>query len=65
MLAALRADRGLRDIPVVLLTGSDEAAARRFAPDATAYALKPVDFARLTEIVFRLDGMSLSIVRRP
>lgn len=65
VLAALRADTNLRDIPVVLLTGwDDEAAARRLAPGAAGYAAKPVDFQRLTRIVRQLDGFALVVVRR-
>lgn len=66
VLAELHADPHLRDIPVVLLIGwDDEAAARRFAPGAAAYATKPVDFERLTEIVRRLDGFALAVIRHP
>jgi signal transduction histidine kinase/CheY-like chemotaxis protein len=50
VLAALKSDRDLRDIPVIMLTMVDDPD-RGFALGAAEYATKPVDRARLSEIL--------------
>ena len=50
VLAALKADRELRDIPVIMLTMVDDPD-RGFALGAAEFATKPVDRARLSEIL--------------
>jgi CheY-like chemotaxis protein len=50
VLLALKADRELRDIPVVMLTMVDDPQ-RGFALGASDYATKPVDRARLSQIL--------------
>ncbi len=65
VLAELRADEALRDIPVVVLTTSDAEAdiVRTFDLGASAYITKPVDFEQLVEVVRRLDHYYLTVVR--
>jgi CheY-like chemotaxis protein len=65
VLAELRADESLRDIPVVVLTTSDAEAdiVRSLGLGASAYVTKPVDFDRLVELVGRLDDFYLGVVR--
>jgi CheY-like chemotaxis protein/anti-sigma regulatory factor (Ser/Thr protein kinase) len=50
VLAALKADRELRNIPVIMLTMVDDPD-RGFALGAAEFATKPVDRARLSEIL--------------
>ena len=50
VLAALKADAGLRDIPVIMLTMVDDPE-RGFTLGAAAYATKPVDRARLAQLL--------------
>ncbi len=50
VLSALKADRDLRDIPVIMLTMVDDPA-RGFALGAADIATKPVDRARLSKIL--------------
>ncbi len=65
VLAELRADEQLRDIPVVVLTNSQDEVdiIRSTSLGASAYATKPVDFDRLIEIVRRLDDFYLTVIR--
>jgi signal transduction histidine kinase/CheY-like chemotaxis protein len=50
VLAALKADAGLRDVPVIMLTMVDDPV-RGFALGASDYATKPVNRIRLSQIV--------------
>ena len=65
LLTELAADPELRDIPVVVMTGSlaerDILRARRLK--VADYVCKPVDFARLLEVVQRLDQFALTVVK--
>lgn len=65
VLAELRADPELRDIPVAVLTASaaEEDIVRSFGLRANAYIIKPVDFDRIVEVVRQLDDLGLSVVR--
>ena len=65
VLAELRADERLRDIPVVVLTNSQDEVdiVRSTSLGASAYVTKPVDFDRLIEIVRRLDDFYLTVTR--
>jgi len=65
VLAELRADEQLRDIPVVVLTNSQDEVdiIRSTSLGASAYVTKPVDFDRLIEIVRRLDDFYLTVTR--
>jgi CheY-like chemotaxis protein len=65
LLTELATDPELRDIPVVVMTNSlaerDILRARRLK--VADYVCKPVDFARLLEVVQRLDQFALTVVR--
>ena len=65
VLAQLKADEQLRDIPVVVLTNSPDEAdiVRSITLGASTYATKPVDFDRLIEIVRELDDFYLTVIR--
>src|SRR5580704_19252898 len=56
-LAAIRADDGLRDIPVVVLSTSrsPEDVRGAYELDASAYIVKPADFDGLAAIVREID----------
>jgi CheY-like chemotaxis protein len=62
VLAELRADETLRDIPVVVLTTSIEEDIVRGVTHANTYVTKPVDFTRLAEVIQRLDDFYLTVV---
>lgn len=65
VLARLRADEQLRDIPVVILTTSRDEAdiLRSTSLGASAYITKPVDFERLVDVVRDLDDFYLTVIR--
>lgn len=65
VLAELTADERLRDIPVVVLTSSQDEAdlVRSVILGASAYITKPVDFEQLVDIVQRLDDFYLTVTR--
>lgn len=66
VLAAMRADPALADIPVVVLTTSTRDADILDAYDlrANAYVSKPVDFTRFLDVVRTLEGFWVEVVRR-
>jgi CheY-like chemotaxis protein len=66
VLAELVRDEALRDIPVVVLTTSDDESdvVRSYDLGASAYITKPVDFDRLVDVVRQLDDFYLGVVRR-
>ena len=65
VLEHIRRDEELQDIPVVVLTSSrsetDILRARQLA--ATAYVIKPVDFAALAAIVRIIDGFGIAAMK--
>jgi CheY-like chemotaxis protein len=67
VLAAVKADGELRQIPVVVLTTSeaDEDVLRSYALHANAYVTKPVDFERFIEVVRKIDDFFVGVVRLP
>jgi CheY-like chemotaxis protein len=67
VLAEIKGDPRLATIPVVVLTtsGAEEDVLRSYRLHANAYITKPVDFARLREIVRRIDDFFVGIVRLP
>jgi CheY-like chemotaxis protein len=67
VLAALKADPELCDIPVVILTTSsaDEDIVRSYKLHANAYVTKPVDFKRFIEVVRQIDHFFVTIVSLP
>ena len=64
VLVAIRQDRGLRDLPVVVLTASDSDQERFVAGAADAFLTKPVDFGQLAKIVEMVADLGWSIVSR-
>jgi CheY-like chemotaxis protein len=67
VLAAVKADPGLRTIPIVVLTTSqaEEDVLRSYELHANAYVTKPVDFERFIEVVRQIDDFFVSVVRLP
>jgi CheY-like chemotaxis protein len=67
VLEDIKADPGLRSIPVVILTTSaaDEHILRSYDLHANAYVTKPVDFEQFIRIVRQIDEFFVSVVRRP
>lgn len=67
VLAEMKADDQLDRIPLVVLTTSrtGEDILRSRALGADAYGTKPVDFARLVDIVRTIDGFYLTVVSGP
>jgi CheY-like chemotaxis protein len=67
VLAEVKADPGLRSIPVVVLTTSkaEEDVLRSYDLHANAYVTKPVDFDRFIEVVRQIDEFFVSVVKLP
>jgi CheY-like chemotaxis protein len=67
VLASVKADPVLRQIPVVVLTTSEseEDVLRSYELHANAYVTKPVDFERFIEVVRKIDEFFVSVVRLP
>ena len=67
VLAAIKNDAALRQIPVVVLTTSEaeEDVRRSYQLHANAYVTKPVDFDRFVDVVRAIDDFFVTVVRRP
>jgi len=67
VLAAVKSDPVLRQIPVVVLTTSEleEDVLRSYELHANAYVTKPVDFERFIEVVRQIDKFFIGVVRLP
>jgi CheY-like chemotaxis protein len=67
VLEDIKADPGLRSIPVVILTTSaaDEHILRSYDLHANAYVTKPVDFDQFIRIVRQIDEFFVSVIKRP
>jgi CheY-like chemotaxis protein len=67
VLAELKADPGLRVIPVVILTTSqaEEDILRSYSLHANAYVSKPVDFERFMEVIRQIDSFFVTVVQLP
>jgi CheY-like chemotaxis protein len=67
VLAEIKSDAALCDIPVVVLTtsGADEDILRSYKLHANAYVTKPVDFKRFIEVVRQIDEFFVTVVSRP
>jgi two-component system, chemotaxis family, response regulator Rcp1 len=67
VLAAMRADRLLRRIPVAVLTTSSAEAdvARTYDLGANCYLTKPVDIDQFVHVVQSIDDFWLGLVRLP
>ena len=67
VLAALKADPALADIPVVILTTSaaEEDILRSYQLHANCYVTKPVDLDQFVKVVRAIEGFWLEIVKLP
>jgi two-component system response regulator len=67
VLAEIKADAGLRPIPVVVLTSSDAEVdvVKSYGLGANCYVTKPVDWRAFQQIVEALEGFWFTIVRLP
>ncbi len=67
VLEELKADPGLRSIPVVVLTTSkaEEDILRSYRLHANCYITKPVNFERFLEVVQSIENFWLSVVVLP
>jgi CheY-like chemotaxis protein len=67
VLAQIKGDESLRQIPVVVLTTSDaeEDVLRSYDLHANAYVTKPVEFEAFIAVVRQIDDFFLSVVRLP
>jgi CheY-like chemotaxis protein len=67
VLAEIKADRSLKQIPVIMLTTSaaEEDVAAAYSGHVNAYVQKPVDFSAFMTAVQSLEEFWLSIVRLP
>ena len=67
VLADIKGDPDLCDIPIVVLTTSsaDEDIVRSYKLHANAYVTKPVDFNRFIEVVRQIDEFFVTVVKLP
>ena len=67
ILAALKADPGLRRIPVVVMTSSDSEAdvVRSYELQASGYVTKPFDPQEFVRVVVAVEDYWLCLVRLP
>jgi CheY-like chemotaxis protein len=67
VLAEMKADPDLRQIPIVVLTTSsaEEDVLASYRLHANAYVTKPVDFERFIAAVRQIDDFFVSLVRLP
>lgn len=67
VLAEVKSDPGLRNIPVVVMTTSmaDEDIARSYDLNVNCYITKPVDIEKFIEVVKSIDHFWFSIVTLP
>ena len=67
VLAEIKSDQTLRQIPVVVLSTSqaDEDILSSYSLHANAYVTKPVDFERFLSVVRQIDNFFVSVVKLP
>ena len=67
VLAEVKTDERLQQIPVVVLTTSklEEDVLRSYKLHANAYVTKPVDFDRFIEVVRQIDEFFVTVVKLP
>jgi chemotaxis family two-component system response regulator Rcp1 len=67
VLAEIKADTDLKNIPVVILTTShaEEDVLRAYGLHANAYMTKPVDFQQFLKVVEAVEGFWLTVVKLP
>jgi CheY-like chemotaxis protein len=67
VLKEIREDQNLTQLPVVVLTTSqnEEDISEVYKLHANCYITKPVDFVQFSEIVKKIDGFWLQLVKLP
>lgn len=67
VLAEVKADPGLRSIPIVVLTTSraEEDVVKAYGLHANCYVVKPLDFAAFVEVVHSIRHFWFSVVTLP
>ena len=67
VLAEMKTDPALRDIPIVVLTTSaaESDILASYSLHANAYVTKPVDFERFITVVRQIDHFFVSVVKLP
>jgi len=67
VLKEIREDHDLTDLPVVVLTTSqdEEDICRAYKMHANCFISKPVDFIQFTEIIKQIEGFWLQLVKLP
>ncbi len=67
VLAEIKKDESLRQIPVVVLTTSEaeEDILSSYSLHANAYVTKPVDFDRFISVVRQIDNFFVTVVKLP
>ena len=67
VLKKIREDANLTDIPVVILTTSEDEGdiLKAYRLHANCYISKPVDFLKFTEIIKQIEGFWLQLVKLP
>ncbi|MEV1250102.1 response regulator [Nonomuraea sp. NPDC050022] len=67
VLSEVKADAGLRTIPVVILTTSEaeEDILHSYRLHANAYVSKPVDFEQFIRVVRQIDDFFVTVVKLP
>ena len=67
VLVEIKADKGLQNIPVVVLTTSqaEEDVLRAYSAHANCYITKPVDFRQFMGVVRAIENFWLTIVKLP
>ena len=67
MLASIKADPSLRRIPVVILTssGAERDVVSSYDQHANCYIIKPLDLEQFIQVVERIEGFWLEIVKLP
>lgn len=67
VLKEIREDQDLTDLPVVVLTTSEDEGDifKAYKLHANCYISKPVDFGRFTEIIRQVEGFWLQLVKLP
>jgi two-component system response regulator len=67
VLVEIKADKDLKNIPVVVLTTSqaEEDVFRAYSAHANCYITKPVDFRKFMEVVKAIESFWLTVVKLP
>ncbi|MBP7694547.1 MAG: response regulator [Anaerolineales bacterium] len=67
VLASIKADPSLRRIPVVILTssGAERDVVSSYDQHANCYIIKPLDLEQFIQVVERIEGFWLEIVKLP